>query len=199
MNNEPKPTAWKTLSRKLILDYGKFLKVEEHCIELPDGRVIPDWSWIITPDFINVVAVDEAGRFICFRQTKYGIDGTAIAPVGGYLNPDEDPLAGARRELLEETGYESDCWTDLGRYRIDPNRGAGWAHFYLADRSRFVAASDSDDLEEQTLILLNRAELEGVLARGEVKVLAWHAIFLLALNHLAASDCRVAQGPVGQG
>ena len=36
---------WKTLSRKTILDYSKFLRVEEHAIELPDGKVIEKWPW----------------------------------------------------------------------------------------------------------------------------------------------------------
>ena len=36
-----------------------------------------------------------------------------------------EPLAAAKRELLEETGYESDDWVSLGSYRVDPNRGWG--------------------------------------------------------------------------
>ena len=60
--------SWKTLSRRTILDYSQFLTVEEHAVELPDGRVISDWPWVITPDFVNVVAQAEDGRYLCFRQ-----------------------------------------------------------------------------------------------------------------------------------
>jgi ADP-ribose pyrophosphatase len=74
---------WKTLSRRTILDRGKFLKVESHTVELPDGQIIPDWPWIITPDYVNVVALTEADEFLCFRQTKYAVDGTSLALVGG--------------------------------------------------------------------------------------------------------------------
>ena len=70
---------WKTLSRRMILDRGKFLRVEEHVIELPDGRIIDDWTWVITPDYINVVAATAEGRFLCFRQTKYSVEGTTLA------------------------------------------------------------------------------------------------------------------------
>ena len=56
--------AWTTLSRQTILDRGKFLRVENHIIELPDGRVISEWPWVITPDFINVVAQTDAGEGI---------------------------------------------------------------------------------------------------------------------------------------
>ena len=84
---------------------GVFLAIEEHTVQLPDGQVIADWPWVVTPDFINVIAVTTDGKFLFFRQTKYSIPGTTLAPVGGYLEPGEDPLAAAQRELREETGY----------------------------------------------------------------------------------------------
>ena len=36
--------AWKTCSRKLMFDQPPWLKVEYHEVELPDGRIIPDWT-----------------------------------------------------------------------------------------------------------------------------------------------------------
>ena len=172
---------WKTLSRQTILDRGKFLKVESHTVELPDGQVIPDWPWIITPNYVNVVALTEAGEFLCFRQTKYAVDGTSLAVVGGYLEPDEDPLAAAQRELREETGYEAADWSPLGRYVVDCNRGAGAAHFFLARRARWVAPAAADDLEEQQLLRLSRAEIEKALIDGAFKGLPWAAALVMAL------------------
>jgi ADP-ribose pyrophosphatase len=139
--------AWETLSRRVILGYSKFLTVEEHAVQLPDGQVISDWPWVVTPDFVNVVAVTEEGRYLCFRQTKYGIDGTSLAPVGGFMEPGEEPLAAAQRELLEETGYEGAEWIPLGSYRVDANRGAGMAYFFLALGVRRITEAVSDDLE----------------------------------------------------
>ena len=173
--------SWKTLSRRVLLDHSKFLVVEEHTVELPDGQVIDDWPWVITPNFVNVVAVTPDGQFICFRQTKYGIDGTSLAPVGGFLDPGEVPLEGAQRELLEETGYEAEDWTALGSYRVDANRGAGIAHFFLARQAHRVSEPDSDDLEEQELLLLSRQEVQSALAGGDFRVLPWATIVSLAL------------------
>jgi ADP-ribose pyrophosphatase len=173
--------SWKTLSRQTVLEYSEFLTVESHTVELPDGQVISDWPWLVTPDYINVVAVTEIGEFMCFRQTKYGVEGTSLAPVGGYLEADEDPLDTAKRELLEETGYESHSWLSLGSYTVDGNRGAGTAHLFLARDARRVAEPISDDLEEQQLLHLSRSEVEAALAAGEFKVLAWATIVALAL------------------
>ena len=180
--------SWKTRSRQVLLKHSKFLTVENHSVELPDGRVIDDWPWVITPDFVNVLAVTREGEFLVFRQTKYGIDGTSLAPVGGYIEPGEDPLSTAKRELLEETGFKAPKWVSLGQYRVDSNRGAGSAHFYLALGAEKVKDIDSDDLEEQHLLFLNITELETALITFQFKVLPWTSIVALALQYYKANE-----------
>jgi ADP-ribose pyrophosphatase len=176
--------SWITRSKKTLLTFGKFLAVEQHVIELPDGQIIDDWPWLIGPDFINVLAVTEDGHFLVFRQGKYGLEGESLAPVGGYIEPGEDPLAAARRELMEETGYEADMWTSLGQYRVDPNRGVGTGYFYLARQARCVKPPSADDLEEQELLQLTRQEVSEAVLTGQIKSMAWIANVALALIYL---------------
>jgi ADP-ribose pyrophosphatase len=171
---------WKTLHRTTLLTHDKYLTVENHTIELPGGQVLDNWAWLTTPDYINVVAVTTDGEFICFRQTKYAVEGVSLAPVGGYIEPGEDPLAAAQRELLEETGYRAERWHALGQYVVDGNRGAGIAHLFLAEEAQPVAARNADDLEEQELLLLSRAEIEQALAGGQFKVLPWTTVVALS-------------------
>lgn len=139
----------KTLGRELILDLSPFLKVEKHRVGLPDGRVIEDWPWLISPDFVNVVVITAEGKYLVFRQTKYSLHGSTLAPVGGYIESEETPLEAAKRELLEETGYEAHHWESLGKFAVDGNRGNGTAHFFLAREGWQVTQPDADDLEEQ--------------------------------------------------
>lgn len=173
---------WKTRSRHTVLDYGRWLVVEDHTVELPDGQTIPGWPWVITPDWINVLAVTADGQFLCFEQVKYGVEGTSYAPVGGYIEPGEEPLACAQRELLEETGFAAPDWRHLGSYRVDPNRGVATGHIFLAQNAHRVGSTTADDLEEQRLLWLSRAELEQALDEGKFKVLAWAACVALALR-----------------
>jgi ADP-ribose pyrophosphatase len=179
---------WKTLTRRTILDHGKYLRVERHAVGLPDGRVLDDWPWVELPDYVCILPVMPDGRVLCFRQTKYAIKGLLLMPAGGYIEPGEKPLTAARRELLEETGGRAARWTRLGAYRVDSNRGAGTAHLYLAEGVRRVAEPDSDDLEEQEVVLLTPRQLGRAMARGEFRALAAAALVALALPRLDRKD-----------
>jgi ADP-ribose pyrophosphatase len=176
---------WKTLARERVVEFGKYLTVERRTIELPDGRLIADWPWLIMPDYVNVVAVTGDEQFVCFRQVKYAVEGTSLAVVGGYLEPGEEPLAAAQRELREETGYEAGEWVALGHYAVDANRGGGSGYSFLARGARFIGGIIPDDLEEQELLLLNRAEVETALANGEFKAMPWTTAVALALLKLS--------------
>ncbi len=182
----------RTLKRTHLLTVGdgRFLSVESHVVAFPDGAVVEDWGWVISPDYINVVAVTEDERFVCFRQPKYAVTGLTLGVTGGYIEAGEEPLAAAQRELLEETGHVADQWRHLGSYAVDGNRGAGTAHLFLATGARWQQPIDADDLEEQELLLLDRAGVEHALLAGEFKVLPWAANVALALVALDAVKAR---------
>ena len=175
---------WKTHSRKTILDCGKFLKVEAHHVEFDDGTTIQEWPWVIAPDYINVVVQREQGDFLIYHQSKYAIEGESLAIVGGYLEPGEDPLDAAKRELLEETGYTAAKWIPLGAYAVDANRGFATAHLYLATGARSVQAPDADDLETYEMTTLSKEELVEAFKTGRFKVMAWATAVGIALAHL---------------
>jgi len=176
--------VWETVSREIVLAHSKFLTVENHTVKLPDGQIIPNWAWVIIPNAAIVLAVTNDDKFLCFRQTRYALGEVSLALVGGMLEPNENPIDAAKRELFEETGYEASEWVELGSYILDPNRGIATTHLFLALNARPIATPNSDDLEDQELLSLTRSEIENALQIGEFKILAWSAVVAMSLNYL---------------
>ena len=175
---------WKTIKKTTILDFNKFLRVEQHTIELPDGKVLTDWPWIISPDYALVLPVTDKKTILLFHQTKYAIDGTSLAPVGGYLESGENALTAAKRELREEMGCKALEWIPLGSYPVNGNHGGGKGHLFLALDAYKVGKPIIDDLEEMELVELTVEEVEQKLFQGEVKVQGWVAIVAMGLLYL---------------
>lgn len=173
----------KTVAKRLLLYHGKYLKVENHEVEFPNGMVVKDWSWIISPDFISVTAITGEGKFLLLKQQKYAFEGFSIAPVGGYIEPEEDPLVAAKRELFEETGYEASEWISFGSFYADSNKGCGKGHLFLAKNAVKTGEPTEIDLEEPDIIFLDIEEVKNALKNGDVKVLPWAACLLFAINN----------------
>lgn len=58
------------------------------------------------PDWVLVVPVTTAGELVMVRQFRFGSADLSLEVPGGVMDPsDPDPIATARRELLEETGF----------------------------------------------------------------------------------------------
>ena len=175
---------WKTIKKSTILDFNKFLRVEQHTIELPDGKIIDDWPWIVSPDYVLVLPVTKQKKILLFRQIKYAIDGVSLAPIGGYLEPGEDALIAAKRELREEMGCEALELIALGSYPANGNHGGGTGHLFIALHAHKVGEPIQDDLEEMELVEYTIEEVEQKLFRGEMKVLGWVGVVAMGLLYL---------------
>ena len=178
---------WIKIRERTVLDCGNFLRVDAHTLKLPDGRVIEQWPVITTPDYVNILARDRHGRFLFFKQTKYVAPALKLSPPGGYIEKGETPEEAAKRELMEETGYHCDQWKFLGRYVVDGNRGCGAAHLFLALDAEASASPQrgvSDDLEDQELVFLERADVEALLDQQASALLSIAALLALGLRQI---------------
>lgn len=172
----PRSPAWRVLSSRDLLDASPFLKVRVESIELPDGGRIPDYYQLEMPSFACVFAETLDGLIIVYRQYRHGPRRVGLVFPGGHLEPNEAPEHAARRELFEETGFESDIWAYLGGYVVNSNQGGSVSHMFHATGCRRTATPRSDDLEETEILFLSRDELLTAICRGEIHLLTQIAL-----------------------
>jgi ADP-ribose pyrophosphatase len=164
----PAPTKLKANNKKarLIsskLAYkGKVFSVFSDKVEEPGGN-------INTRDVIRhngsvvILAVDESKNpkdpdVILERQYRHAAGQFLLELPAGRIEPGEAPLAAAKREMIEETGFRAKRWTLLTKYFASPGFLGEWMQIYLArDIREGIAQPEADEHIEIIRIPLSQA------------------------------------------
>lgn len=123
---------------------GRLLDVRRDTVRLPNG-VTAVREHIIHPGAVMIVPVLDSGDLVMERQYRYPLGQDFIEFPAGKRDPGEDPMATARRELLEEAGYEAGSWEHLGGIHVAIAYSNERIDLYLARELKHVGAKLDDD------------------------------------------------------
>ncbi len=176
---------WRVLRERLLLDRSPWLRITEQDILLPDDSILSGYLLEQSRDYAMVFALISDGRVPLIRQYRHGLRTVAYGLPSGYLDPGEEPLACAQRELLEETGLAAAAWEPLAHPPTNTNRGTTRAHLFLA-REAYPAAQPRLEASEAglTVEFFDLADLIHLWQNNETLSLASVAAIGLALARL---------------
>lgn len=167
-SSKTEPGKWEVVESE-YLHKRPWLTVRRETLQMPDGRLVPEYYVLEYSDWVNIIALTKEGKFILVKQYRPGIQATCLELCAGVQEgSDASPLESAQRELLEETGYAGGEWSEF--MRLSPNASAmsNFSYCFIAKGVEKIADQSLDASEELTVHLFSREELEELLLQGKI-------------------------------
>ena len=127
---DPMDLTEKTIRREDKFQ-GRILSVHVDTVLLPNGNTSTR-EVVDHVDGVAVLPLDERNNVLTVTQYRYVFGKTLLEIPAGKLDPGEDPVTGALRELKEETGAVPDTFLPLGRIIPAPGCYGEVLHLFLA-------------------------------------------------------------------
>lgn len=160
---------WKVLESEYLFK-RPWLTVRRDKVLLPTGAVHPEYYVLEYPTWINVIAVTKDGQFVLVRQYRHALGETHYELCAGVVEQGEEPLAAAKRELLEETGFGGGSWRLLMTISPNPSTVNNLAHCFVATGvERLSAEQHLDTTEDLSVHLFDEADMRRMLDNNEIR------------------------------
>lgn len=122
-----------------------------HLIEKNFSGAADPYYAIELPDYVSLVALTTKGDILLVRQYRPAVEKSMLELPSGHVDEGEEPEAAARRELLEETGYEAQEIELLGCLTPDTGRLSNRMWCYFAKDARLVARPSEPGIELEVM------------------------------------------------
>jgi len=133
-----------------------------------------------SPDWVNVIAITPERKVVMVEQYRFGVGELTIEPVAGIVDPGEESLDAAKRELLEEAGFGKGKWRSLGSVQANPAYHDNSCHHWLVEGVEPVQAPAPDDGEAIRVHLMSLDDIKQAISIGRIK----HPLGLSALSRV---------------
>ena len=180
-----KPEPWRLL-HSIYAFSDRWLTLRHDTVRLPSGSTLAPYHVIEAADWVNVIAISDAGCIILVEQYRHAVAHTMLEIPAGHIEPSETPETAARRELREETGYGGGTWHALGVLHPAASRFTNQVHSFLALGVSRVAAPVQEESETLHLHEIPWAEFVDGLRAGRLRLPEANQMSSLLLMHLFA-------------
>ncbi len=131
-----------------VVHAGRVFEVLREQLRLP-SRLEVEIDVVVHSGAVAIAALDAQGRLALVRQYRHPAGDWLVEIPAGRVEPGEDRLAAAKRELEEETGLRAMSWSLLREFFAAPGFCSEWLSIYLAEELESVRedrlAHDADE------------------------------------------------------
>jgi ADP-ribose pyrophosphatase len=135
-----------------------------------------DFYIIESQDWVNVIPLTSDQQVVMIRQYRHGAMRVTLEIPGGLIDAGDSPAEAASRELREETGYEGERLSLLGRVNPNPALFGNRCYTFLAENVTQVSLPTPDQTEDIEVVLLPLADIPRLIREGQID----HAIVIQA-------------------
>ncbi|MGN8644794.1 NUDIX hydrolase [Gracilibacillus sp. HCP3S3_G5_1] len=125
-----------------------------------------NFSYIEFREGVCVLAITDDNQVVMLKQYRYPLQSTELEFPAGMIEEDEEPLFAAKRELLEETGYEAEEWQSLDYFYPSPGSTTEKIHLFLASKATKITDQFLDELENIEVELVNMKDFCKLVEQG---------------------------------
>jgi ADP-ribose pyrophosphatase len=174
---------WRLLKSDTVLS-TRWLSIFKNRYEIAEGQVLDDYYIVKRDDFVLIVALQD-DKLILVRQYRPANDRFYLGLPAGFLEPGERPEAGAKRELLEETGFRATECSLIGELDPLPGYLQSKAFVFLCETSA-ANTGTFDQLEIEEVVEVAWDDALQMILHGEMNEIPTIAAILLAKEVLAS-------------
>lgn len=182
--------AWKILKSEELIK-NNFFSIQKDRCEKTDGTIVEDYYTVHRPEVAIIIAFTPAMELVLIHQYRHPVQSFDYELPAGFMEASEsDLLQTAKRELLEETGYEAESLEKIQETYSSAGFMSNHVHFFIGFNAKKVSEQKLDQDEELSVYVLAWAQALEFLQQEKIKDLGSVAGILLAKNYLETRQKR---------
>jgi 8-oxo-dGTP pyrophosphatase MutT (NUDIX family) len=158
---------WQLIESEQLADY-RITRVRRDRRRSPRTGAEHDFIILQMPEWVNVIAVTRQARIVIIEQYRHGTQEVAVEIPGGVVDPGDGLEQAARRELLEETGYEAEEFVYIGKVTANPAIQDNRCHTFVALGAHAVGEARLEAGEDIAVSEIGMDEVTGLIASGRM-------------------------------